>query len=342
MCLRSAARAEAELRKAHWASLSGTVAGGVLVVGTAVLVAEAGLVPVELSHEPGSVLGAGEAVLRWSAGPLSGSVEMVVATSRPSGTEAGPVHLRPGRKWWVPLRSGTELLAALERLRALAPAARRALESLGAEVAAEVYPDRPATARHAGALAARHLAATYAGPERPPLPFSAALVAELAQELGPKGPQVPLGWLLAQLAARRGWPELPDAKVLVGLVLASGSARDLAGLLARYDTGARLWSRPPHGMGRAAAWLANERARAGCVLTWADAGLLVERWCATEGKPAPGLSRSEAEAVLVATDGQGFAKALRALGSVAAGSPLARGAQDPATSQWPPRRSIVR
>ena len=341
LCLRSAVRAEAELRRAHWASLTGGATGGVLVAGEAALATEVGLVPVKLSPEPGSVLRAGEATLTWSAGHLAGSVELVVAASRPPGTEAGPVHLRPGRRWWVPLRSGAELLGALERLRALAPSARRALESLGAEVAAGVYPDRGAAARRAGVLVARHLSAAYVAPERPPLPFSVALGAELVRELGLGGPRVPLGGLLAHLAARRGWPELPDAKVLVGLVLASGSPRGLASLLARYDAGARLWSRPPQGMGRAAAWLAVERARAGCVLTWADAGLLVERWCATEGKPAPGLSRAEAEAVLAAADGQGFAEVLGAVGSLGVGGP-ARGAQKPATSQRPPRRTIVR
>ena len=340
LCLRSAVRAEAELRKAHWALLTGGATGGVLVAGEATLVTEGGLVPVELSPEPGSVLVAGEATLAWTAGHLAGSVELVVAASRPPGTEAGPVRLRPGRKWWLPLRRGAELLGALERLRALAPSARGALESLGAAAAAEAYPDRAAAARRAGALAARRLAAAYARPERPPLPFSVALAAELARELGPSGARVPLGGLLVHLSARRGWPVLPDAKVLIGLVLASTSARGLASLLARYDAGARLWSRPPHGMGRASAWLAAERARARCVLTWADAGRLVERWCATEGRPAPGLSRAEAEAVLAAADGQGFAEALGAL-SLGAEGP-ARGAQKPSTSQRPLRRTIVR
>ena len=341
LCLRSAVRAEAELRKAHWASLTGWHTGGVLVVGEAVLAAEGGLVPVRLSLEPGSVLVAGEATLAWTAGHRAGSVELVVAASRPLGAEAGPVRLRPGRRWWLPLRGGAELLGALERLRSLAPSARGALESLGAEVAAEAYPDRAAAARRAGALAARQLAVAYASrPDRPLVPFSVALAAEVARSLGSLEARVPLAGLLAHLSVRRGWPGLPDAKVLVGLLLASTSARGLASLLARYDAGARLWSRPPHGMGRASAWLAAERARARCVLTWADAGRLVERWCAAEGRPAPGLSRAEAEAVLVAADGHGFAEVLGALGLGAEGP--ARGAQKPSTSQRPPRRTIVR
>src|SRR5579875_402682 len=111
----------------------------------------------------------------------------------------------------------------------------------------------------------------------------------------------------------------------------------LAGFLARYDAKARLWRRPPVDLGRASAWLAEQRAKAHCVLTWADAGLLMDRWCGQEGRPVPALSRAEAEALVGAAHDEGFGLVLAVLG----GGP-ASGAQVPSTSQWPARRTTLR
>lgn len=308
LCLRSALRAQAELRRAQWALLKGEVAGGVLVLappspGRPVS-------GVALSLEPGSVVAAGETVLAWSVGEATGSTRLVVSAARPKGVSAGPVRLGGGGPWWLPLLSGERLVGELGRLAAGQQAARAALEAASARAAELAYPGPLAPrARLAAVSAARSLARAW--PLRPGVHWGAALRTELAGALGP-GPKraVPLGSLLAPLAERRRWPELPDARVLAGLLAFSSSLRSLAALLSRYDVGARLWSRAPAGMERAAGWLAARRAEARCVLTWADAGLLLARWCAESGQPAPAVGAALAEALLVAAEGPGFASAL--------------------------------
>jgi len=326
LVLRTARQAQHELHRVRWAAE--TTSGGVLVLASH---------PVssgwpKLSHEPGTVLPLGETQLRWSTKACARSLTVVVAAQRPPGTRAGAVALEPGTAWWAPLRQKDDLVVVLSRYGAGALAAQAALEACVERWARATLGE----ASVPGALsAARRLAAVYAAPSRPARPFTWAVAEQVGRQV--QGTRVPFSRLLAPLAVRRGWPQLPDAKALAGLLTSSVSLGRLAGFLARYDAKARLWRRPPVDLGRASAWLAEQRAKAHCVLTWADAGLLMDRWCGQEGRPVPALSRAEAEALVGAAHDEGFGLVLAVLG----GGP-ASGAQVPSTSQWPARRTTLR